>query len=162
MPVKVLNNQTVENQTIMVFWLDVDFSERESEVFFCDEDQEIGMNYFYPIGTNQQCKFTQKDADRLSGLPLAIAYYGPSDTWGLVLTGGGMDLSWEICEGFIRLGYLPPSCMCRLPLFGDEKWTDRKELVWSSCLRTLEIQTRWLEGRANALCRLKDKIKKNG
>lgn len=152
---EILNNQTIENQTIMVFWSDVDFSEDSSKVFFCDEDREIGMNYFYLIGTNRECRFTQSDADKLEGLPLAIVYYAPFDMWGLVLTGGGMDLSWEICEGFIRLGYLPPSTMCKLPNFASMKWTEDREMIFSACLRSLEIQTRWLEDSTESLCRLK-------
>lgn len=68
-----------------------------------DSDEGPMMNCFYP------CDFhALEDAGAaLAGLPLcAVEMYDGEK--GLALTGGGMDLSWEICEAYIRLGHLPP------------------------------------------------------
>ena len=34
------------------------------------------------------------------------------DKFYLALTGGGMNMSWDICAGYIALGYLPPLDFC--------------------------------------------------
>ena len=64
------------------------------------------MNYFYPVSD-----YTPGDmeewAAKLDGLPLCVVELDGER--GLALTGGGMDLSWEIAEAFIRLGYYPPT-----------------------------------------------------
>jgi len=49
----------------------------------------------------------------LASLPLALieftdANHDDDNKHALALTGGGMDLSWEICEAYMRLGYAPP------------------------------------------------------
>jgi hypothetical protein len=64
------------------------------------------MNYFYPVSD-----YTPGDmnawAAKLVDLPLCVVEIG--DERGLALTGGGMDLSWEIAEAYVRLGYYPPT-----------------------------------------------------
>jgi hypothetical protein len=57
------------------------------------------MHGYWPLPS------TRYDAKLLRG-PLCLVVVG-SD-WGLALTGGGMNLSWEICEAYMRFGYLPP------------------------------------------------------
>lgn len=59
------------------------------------------MNYGYLIEVNNL-----EEARLLGGLPLCLVELG-SEMF-LALTGGGMDLGWEICEGYMRLGFLPP------------------------------------------------------
>lgn len=39
----------------------------------------------------------------------------PTGQYYLALTGGGMDMSWEIAETYVDLGYLPPSNLGSLP-----------------------------------------------
>ena len=76
------------------------------------------MSYFYPIYL--PVDLSEEDAaKRLAGLPLAVVTFAVSDTTALALTGGGMNLAWEICEGFIRLEQLPPLHFCDLPEMGD-------------------------------------------
>jgi hypothetical protein len=57
-------------------------------------------------------------AHALRGLPLCIIERLDGEGYELALTGGGMDLSWEICEAFVRLGFLPPVHFCDLPDMG--------------------------------------------
>lgn len=61
------------------------------------------MNYWYPID------------DDLSGVDAAYALRGMplvpvmvDGKYGLALSGGGQDLTWEIIEAFTALGYVPP------------------------------------------------------
>lgn len=74
------------------------------------------MNHAYPIEDG--------DAERMQAilavrsLPVVVVEY--QDRPVLALSGGGMDLSWEICESYMRLGYLPPvSFAASLPAMAD-------------------------------------------
>lgn len=60
-------------------------------------------------------------------LPLCIVQIN-EDEYGLALTGGGMDLSWEITEAFTRIGMLPPTDL-RLPVMADKYWNERTEYI---------------------------------
>lgn len=102
------------------------------------------MNYWYSI---------EEDADRYSSFDPIAAAVAVADlpvcivevdgAYGLALTGGGMDLSWEICAAFIALGKLPPVHFAHLPKFA-ESWTERKETVVTAMRRSLDVQVRWL------------------
>jgi hypothetical protein len=83
-------------------------------------DTEVApmMNYYYKLPNHHT--FGPSDARKLEGLPLCIVTFGRGqgaleDEQALALTGGGMDLSWEICEAFMRLGFLPPAAFARVP-----------------------------------------------
>jgi hypothetical protein len=98
-----------------------------------DGDFGPAMNYFYPLpalarGYQERVRdiieVYPRDAMRLAALPLCLVTLGEDEPWspgdihsneGLALTGGGMDLSWEICEYFMLLGFLPPTHFCDLP-----------------------------------------------
>ena len=76
------------------------------------------MNYFYPLPHDPDD--LDAAARAIVDLPLCLVEMLPGDgplagDWGLALTGGGMDLSWEICEAYMRLGYLPPLHFADLP-----------------------------------------------
>lgn len=78
------------------------------------------MNYRYPTGDSADniggygygCDAVEA-AYRLRDTPLCIVEY--DDEIALALTGGGMDLTWEIVDAFTLLGYLPPVHFCDLP-----------------------------------------------
>lgn len=101
----------------------------------CDADHETYgaegpmMNYFYALPDHGS--FDKDDALKLEGLPLCLVEFsqgGYNDyneagddslpDWALALTGGGMDLSWQIAEAHMRLGYMPPLFCCDLPRMG--------------------------------------------
>lgn len=76
----------------------------------CDQAEGPMMNSFYLL---ERGGFGGRDVDitawarELDGLPLcAVELDGD---YGLALTGGGMDLSWEIAEAHLRLGYRVPT-----------------------------------------------------
>lgn len=69
------------------------------------------MNYWYPLYAVEDAP--AMSALMLGSLPLCVVEVDGS--WGLALTGGGMDLSWEIAQAFVTLGYLPPTHFSDLP-----------------------------------------------
>jgi hypothetical protein len=71
------------------------------------------MSYAYPLD-----RADEDSAVRLADLPLALVEM--DGAWFLALTGGGMDLSWEICAGYVRLGSYPPAHFAEnLPRIGS-------------------------------------------
>ena len=99
------------------------------------------MDYWYPLDVSGN--FDPSEAAKLiEDLPLCIVNMGigpaSADAYGLALTGGGMDFSWEICEAFMRLGELPPlhfqPCeMCGRGASAGDKW------ILAGCKRTAQI-----------------------
>jgi hypothetical protein len=61
------------------------------------------MSYWYPCDV---AKDPEGAAEKIRGCSMCIVRV--NDTYGLALTGGGMDFSWEICAAYIHCGYLPP------------------------------------------------------
>jgi len=94
-----------------------------------EEDGGPMMNYFYPIpdfgeygpGSDKAARLLDEAHVALCLIRLNGGEYN-EDEWGLALTGGGMDLSWQICEAFIVLGYLPPLFACELPDFAGHDY----------------------------------------
>lgn len=100
------------------------------------------MSYWYPIDDD---RLDPEDAALKLGrayLPLCVVRV--DDAYGLALTGGGMDLSWEICEAFVRLGYLPPIHFCRLPAMAGLQYRHKARTIVAACRRSLFIARRHL------------------
>lgn len=95
------------------------------------------MNFRYPIGAN----FDADSARTIADLPLCLVQFDGDEVY-LALTGGGMDMSWEICEGYIRLGYLPPTHF-RLPRMADKYLNDHTALVVLAVEEANRIQANW-------------------
>jgi hypothetical protein len=94
------------------------------------------MNYFYP------CDFRmshEQAARAIVHLPLCVVELDGEK--GLALTGGGMDLSWEICEAYLCLGMYPPATR-RLPRMADT-YTARKRWVVAGLRASLRIRANW-------------------
>jgi len=94
-------------------------------IFECEECPECGaavwpsvpmMNYYYPVDIDD----VEEAARQIEDWPLCVVEFSDGST-ALALTGGGMDLSWEICGAYISLGYLPPAAVCTLPRMGGWK-----------------------------------------
>ena len=102
------------------------------------------MNYYYP------CEgISGDDAVKIAHLPLCIVEV--DGEIGLALTGGGMDLSWEICEAFICLGFLPPSYFCVLPRISGRGKSEKDQKTIQACIETLQILGRQYAQQANNL-----------
>lgn len=119
--------------------LPFELTEQETE----NHDFEPAMNYLYPIAefkdslekwTPKQLKKTVDDAGAIT-----LIRRLDNDEYYLALTGGGMDMSWDICAGYIALGYLPPFTFCEgLPEFAGAKYNDMKHRnVILACQRSI-------------------------
>lgn len=73
-------------------------------------DEGPMMNYYWPLGHSLReiatCAPLVEVAWKVRSLNLAVVEF--NDFYALALTGGGMDLSWEIAYGYVQLGYMPP------------------------------------------------------
>lgn len=98
------------------------------------------MNYYYPL--YHMDSFDEADAKKISHLPLCIVHFIESDEYALALTGGGMDLSWPICEAHIRLGYYPPAHF-RLPRMAGKEASPKNLAIVDACIKGREIVGRW-------------------
>ena len=56
----------------------------------------------------------------------------------LALTSCGMDMTWEICESYLNLGYFPPAHFARLPGMADRGKSLRDYRIALGCAYSLE------------------------
>ncbi len=96
------------------------------------------MDYLYPLPNFDHIK-PEKAALLIVGLPLCIIHLEDTGEYGLALTGGGMDLSWEICEGYMRLKYLPPVHFCDLPSMAGKRLNSRTRWIIAGCRRSISV-----------------------
>lgn len=101
-----------------------------------EESNQPMMNYLYPLGEGDE--FDAQDAKVLDHLNVCLVYFNQSEEYALALTGGGMDLSWDIVEGYIRLGYLPPLYFSHLPKFAGTKKDARKTVIIDAFLEMMK------------------------
>lgn len=91
---------------------------------------DVHVNYFYALPHFRMDE--QEAAKKISRLPLVIVYFPhepEGEDYGLMLTGCGMDLSWEIADAFIQLGYLPPLFLADLPRMADPLDSQKRRVL---------------------------------
>jgi len=118
-----------------------------------DGDPDLGfpmMDSAYPLDSGRE--YGPDDAARLAHLPLTIVRDVDRDLCYLALTGGGMDLSWEIAEGYCRLGHLPPAWV-ELPAMCGRGASATDRAIAEAQLASYEILARWMGGRAEGVRR---------
>lgn len=76
---------------------------------------------------------------------------GGWDGYALALQGGGMDLSWDICEAHILLGYYPPLEYCELPRYANVNYNKRTKRIINACIESARIAERWAKNRKRDL-----------
>ncbi len=101
------------------------------------------MNYHYPVGRLDD---TDEIARSIAHLPLCLVEW-LSGNYSLALTGGGMDLSWQIAEAFMLCGQLPP--VNYEPPKMAEELTPRRRHVLSAYLKSCAVMAK----RAKAAAR---------
>lgn len=89
------------------------------------------VNYAYPLPDLGAADNVYDAADRIRDLPLCIIER--DGEYELALTGGGMDLSWEICEAYLRLGFAPPLAFCELPRMAGRGSSERDREIIAAC-----------------------------
>jgi len=111
-----------------------------------DEELENGdyspmMNYIYPLGA---AFAVPSDArERLANMTIVRI----GDEYFLALTGGGMDMTWEICESYINLGYYPPVQYCRLPRISGRGESAKDRQIIECCNESLRAAAGWYAQR---------------
>lgn len=71
---------------------------------------------------------------------VTVVYFPEEETYYLALSGGGMNLSWDICRAYMLLGYLPPLYFCDLPKFaGMNLRRVRNAKVIQACKRSADV-----------------------
>lgn len=120
----------------------------------CDEtfyNEGPMMNSRYPVDV-RRVGGPREAAKAIKHLPLCIvdidqAYY-------LALTGGGMDLSWEIAEAYMCLGYLPPQFVHDLPRMAGRRLSDpRTKWVLEGVRKAARVQQDWAQQALDRLDR---------
>jgi hypothetical protein len=120
-------------------WDSDDFEESACDGYLYSEGAI--MSYAYPIDLKRIYNNADRAALLIAHLPLCLIemdgdYY-------LALTGGGMDLSWEIAEAYMRLGYLPPTQFSDLPLYAGQDLNGTRRWILRGMRRSLNLQINW-------------------
>ena len=126
------------------------------------------MNYFYPlsgfdpddVGGIDRAAFKVYEA----GAICLVALHGDDDEepWGLALTGGGMNLAWDICAAYVALGYLPPLYFCdSLPNLAGITLNNKRRRILAACRRTCIITHQFVNSTAGRVKRLRQILKAN-
>lgn len=95
------------------------------------------MSYYYPL---PDFNGNEDSARALVDLPLVLVRFEESGDWALALSGGGMDLSWEICAGFMALGYLPPVHFSDLPKMAGRGQSPSDRAIIAACRKSVQSQ----------------------
>lgn len=121
------------------------------------------MNYYYELPHFAGNDMLPSGGDielaakALENHPLCLVEFDDG-TVALALTGGGMDLTWEICGAFIALGYSPPLHFCDLPRMAGKAHDPRWRPVVAACMETVKNVRLRAEWRAADLTRLFDDL----
>lgn len=110
------------------------------------------MNYAYPITLRGVEPAAAQGILARAMLPLTVVNLYGDDY--LALTGGGMDLSWDICEAYIRLGQYPPAHFADLPGMAGRGESTRDKAIIMAAVRSLELSASW---RASAAERVRER-----
>ena len=108
------------------------------------------MSYWYPVRIDD----CEEAALKIAHLPLCVVEFEDGET-GLALTGGGMDLSWEIAEAFIVLGYWPPVHFCDLPKMSGRGKSEKDLAIISACEESCRILEGWTARKRERLGELR-------
>lgn len=120
--------------------------ERTDSFYDWQQRFEPAMNFYWPV--NLAYGVSEEDAaaliDRHAGAT-SLVYIESFDTHAIVLTGGGMDLSWDICAAYVCCGCVPPMELLEgLPEF-KQHGTDMLRFILETCVPKA---AEFVEGRA--------------
>lgn len=108
-------------------------------------DEEAGlvpmMSCYYPLPGYSGDEGA--DQLKLANLPLPLCLARVNGEVVLALTGGGMDLTWEICQAFVVLGFRPPVTFCRPPRMSGWENEPDKFLTLKLCRESARIAAMW-------------------
>lgn len=138
-----------------------DYEERirnEVEEAIQDEPYQLEpmMNYAYPLpGWRDDPEAFQSDIITNTSCCIVMLDDEPV----LALTGGGMDLSWDICKAYTILGLLPPLHFARnLPRMAGMSHKANRETL-EACKKTAQIAALWAKNAVEDLDRVESWLK---
>lgn len=106
----------------------------------CDDDGWFPMmNYYYPLPPGFDIPDNVQELLVCTTI-VRFSDDAAEDDLALVLTGGGMNLAWEICESYINLGLYPPAHFCDLPKMCGRGESERDLKILAYCRESLRIQ----------------------
>ena len=117
------------------------------------------MNYYYPLP--RELDPSEERQIALAHLPLCLVQFEDSGKCALALTGGGMDMSWEICEAFMVLGFLPPVHFAGLPDMAGLKLDARNRWIMAGVEKSLRVKKRWCDHDLRGIRQLRASMKGN-
>lgn len=149
-------HQIGEDWEIAVPMPDFDSGEKEEDMEDEDDFYEQNspmMNFRYPLPGFKPDRFSDKNLRRAldNAGNITLVQDLKSDEYYLALTGGGMDLTWDIARAYVNLGYLPPADFCRLPGFVDYGHEEDDKTIIHACKRTASFLENWAKGLAHDL-----------
>lgn len=104
------------------------------------QDSECGipmMNYYYPIELRHEADVQQLQMKMfIDGGATALVEFEGKPV--IVLTGGGMDLSWDICLAYILCDSYPPVHFCDLPQFAGQSDSDKNLTIIAACQKSCQ------------------------
>lgn len=117
------------------------------------------MNYAYPLPEARLD--VELAAIDLVNLPVCVITHEDEENGRieLALTGGGMDLSWEICEAYMRLGYLPPVHF-ELPGMAGRGTSAKDKWILAGYLRSCKVAEGWARRKAERVRELVKQARK--
>lgn len=140
---------------------DMDDIRQEAQERMYEEPDEFApmMNYYYPYESGMPA--SDQSVLMFNGVSVVVVEVDGDEV--LALSGGGMDLSWDICKSYILLGYLPPVHFCDLPEYArySEAKITQDNVIIDACLRSTQIEiertVNSMQWTQNKLRRLKER-----
>jgi hypothetical protein len=122
------------------------------------------MNYIYPLPELKHGPETAQELIEDTNCVIVLIKDTDDEypvTPYMALSGGGMDLSWDICEAYMLLGYLPPVHFCTLPDYAGMKLDEKAKWIISACRESCQVQKNWANSRLRDLENLEKSLAKN-
>ena len=102
-------------------------------------------NRIYPLG--QYFDIPEDFREKLNNMTIIRL----CDDYHLALTGCGMNLTWQICESYLNLGYYPPVEMTELPCMSARGTSEKDQHIVKACIHSLESIVLRFQSRKKAL-----------
>lgn len=122
---------------------DIPFNQTDEEV----ESETFApmMNYRFPLpGFDDKNLSDEAIKKAFKNINITLIEDLKTNEKYLALTGGGMDLSWDIVKGYTNLGFAPPAHFCRdLPGMAGMRLTKENKEAILACRKSLTAQSAW-------------------
>lgn len=118
---------------------------------YFDESYMPIYNFLYPLGEYFEIPKALEHIRALSNTTIIEK----DEKHYLALTGCGMDMTWEIIESYINLGYYPPVHFCNPPSMMGRGESEKDKQIIKACKKSLEAMKQRIEGKLETLKNIK-------